>query len=443
MFITEFFTLSGTTVPKDYSWDQGIPLTGTNIAEINLTNNLYISGYAPGVKVLFKNNSVTDSNFSNVAFDWSFGDYYNVGTNNITLSCNKNTEHIFIMPGIYTVSLTHRQSRLRKDFNYVENGNYCIGKYDFRWFWDNMTSLSGDTLTWDETKCVAKYSKWWDDEVKCFAKYCKFWSWYDLRSVATQGTTPVTWEQTYAGKEYEKRWFLEPNSKVCDTGNNVTFIDTVETQEQSYTITNTVEVIEIKPQAYLYSFTQPVTGTAPFTVHLTPRFTIPGSFAIEKIDWDFGDGSPIQTIWRHQAPESTIFTFTSAFSADEKDPRNYDALYTYRRSLNTYPVFYPSITAYSGSTNTPDACSLVVGPLSLSSISPKVHILKGKAHDNNNFYALQVNKNTTFITTQTADSSLQFTSTTPTNSIKNVVTPILIYKGNPGTGYPPSYNPQC
>lgn len=441
---TEFSIISGVTVSKDYSWDHGIPLTGTNIVNVTPnTGSSYISGYAPGVKVFFKNNSISDSDFSKITYNWDFGDYYNNSSNNISIPCTNNIEHIFIMPGIYTITLTHRQSKIRQDFDYVANSDYCKSKYDFRWFWDNMVSVSGDSLTWDETGCTAKYSKWWDNEVACFAKYCKFWNWFDLRSAQNEGINPVTWEETYQGNDFEKKWEFEANSTLCDSGKEATFIDTLVASEQTYTITNTVEVLEIKPQAFLYSYTHPVTGVAPFAVHLTPKFTIPGSFAIERIDWDFGDGSSVQTVWRHQPPTSTLFTLTSTFSADPKDPRNYDAIYTYKRALNTYPVFYPSITAYSGSTNSHDACSIVIGPVSLSSVSSKLHILKTKALDNSNFYALQVDRNTTFVATQTSGRVLLPTITTPPNPIKNVIPQTIVYKGNPGTGYPPVFNPPC
>ena len=443
---TKFTLLSGTTVPSNYSWDYGTPLTGSNLFSLNaITTSNYVSGYAPGVRVVFKNDSVPNSDFSNVGFTWDFGDYYNNATNIISLSCLKSIEHTFIMPGRYTVTLTQRQSKIRQDFNYVQNSDYCLSKYNFRWFWDNMVSVSGDTLTWDETRCFAKYSKWWDDEVECFGKHCKFWNWLDLRSTETEGVTPVTWEQTYTGKEFEKRWARESNSTVCAPGKEVTFLDTLITDEQTYTITNVVEVLEIKPEAFLYTFTTPITGVTPFSVHLSPRFTKPGSFAIERIDWDFGDGTPVQTVWRHQPPTQTMFTYTSTFSADVKDPRNYDAHYTYKRTLNTYPIFYPSITAYSGSTNSFDSCSLVIGPISLSSISPKVHILKSKALGKNNFYAFQIDKNTSFAVTQSSENfeSLNFVPTTPSNLIKAVITPVITYRGNTGSGYPPNYNPEC
>jgi hypothetical protein len=440
---TQFQILSGATVPSNYSWDQGTPFTNVNTS-VSTTNSLYISGYAPGLKVTFKNNSITDPKTSYTRFDWNFGDYYNNTSNSISLNCNQNLEHIYVMPGIYNVTLNHNQTKTKQDFNYVENANYCIGKFDFLWFWDNMSCLSGDSMTWDETSCNAEYAKWWDKEELCFGKFCKIWNWLDLRSKTNQGTTPITWEQTYTGAQYEKKWAIELNSTICNPRIDMTYINTLVTEEQTYTITNTVEVFEIKPKAYLYSYTQPVTGYTPFSVHLTPRFTVSGSFAIEKIDWDFGDGTPIQTVWRRQPPDLTLFTYTSTFSADVNDPRNYDTIHTYKRALNTYPVFYPSITAYSGSTNSSDACSLLVGPISLSSISSKIHILKSKAQTNNNFYALQVDKNTTFVTTQTSDSSKPYLPTIPNNPIKPIESPLpLTYKGNLGNNYPPPYNPQC
>lgn len=441
--ITNFTILSGITVPTTYSWDQGTPLTGSNITQIpfDSTTQTSITGYAPGFKVLFKNNSVSDENFNLINYDWNFGDYYNSSSNNISLTCNTPVEHTFLMPGTYTVTLHHRQARNIQSFDYVANSDYCKDKYDFRWFWDNMTSLSGDILTWDQTLCTGKYAKWWDNELACFQKYCKFWDWYNLSQDIYPGANPITWRQTYTDRVYSKKWAFEANDTYCKT--EAVFLDTVVVEEQTYTTTNIIEVYEINPIANLYSLTQPTTGTVPYTVQLTPRGTVPGSFAIEKIDWDFGDGSPIQTVWRHQSPTSTLFTLTCTFSADLNDPRNYDAIYTYNRALNTYPVFYPSITAYSGNTNSSDACSIIIGPLSLSSVPSNIHILKNNYDNQSILYALQVGQNTSLVVTQTADSLLPFTSTKPANLIKPANTDTSVYKGYTGDNYPPVYNPTC
>ena len=110
-------------------------------------------------------------------------------------------------------------------------------------------------------------------------------------------------------------------------------------------------VQEILPKANLYSVTQPTTGYAPFSVRLTARTTIPGSFPVDRILWDFGDGSERLLVSRYYNEPNSNLIFTNILSSDSQDPRNYDVLHTYTRECDTYPVFYPSITAFSSSTN--------------------------------------------------------------------------------------------
>ena len=441
--MTTNFTLSTAfTVANNYSWDQGIPLTGTNITVIPVDiTTTSLTGYAPGIRVIFKNNSITDSGYSNIQFIWDFGDYYNTATNLLTLSCPATVEHTYLMPGEYTVTLYHIQSRIRQDFDFSGNNTYCKGKYDIRWFWDNMLQLSA---TWDQTKCDGLYAKWWDNEVDCFAKYCKFWNWYDLQSLNLSGKNPVTWEQTYeTGGLYPKKWAFEANDTICKANQDVTFVNTVESLAQVYTTTAVVKVLEIPPVVNLYCLTQPITGITPFTVQLTPRGTVPGSFAIDKIVWDLGDGTSTKTVWRHNTPDVNYFTYTGIFSADPQDPRNYDLTYTYKRNFNNYPVFYPSITAFCGNTNTSDACSITLGPIALSSASGQIHLLKSHNFSKDSLYALQFNNKATFVTTQTAESLNALTPNVPTNTLKNTSLPTINYYGNTGLNYPPIYNVQC
>lgn len=441
--ITNFSLLTAETVPSTYSWDKGIPLSGSNttIIPIDITT-VSITGTAPGVKVRFKNNSVTDSGFTNRQYFWDFGDYYNISTNFLALTCPTDVEHTYIMPGEYTVTLYHIQSRIRQDFDFSTNDTYCKGKYDIRWFWDNTIPLS---ITWDQTKCTGQYSKWWDNELACFAKYCKFWNWYDLQSASLSGLNPVTWQETYSvGGTLPKRWSFEPNDTVCKTNQDATFIDTVETNIQTYITTGVVKIIEIEPIANLYCLTQPITGYSPFTVQITPRGTIPGSYAIDKIVWDPGDGSSFKTVWRYKLSNDSNFTYTGTFSADPSDPRNYDLIHTYKRNLNNYSVFYPSITAYSANTNKANSCSITLGPVSLSSTSSQIHILKSKNTNTSNLYALQFNNKITFVTTQSANSiQPEIKLNLPSNTVKNTNFPSIVYRGNAENVFPTVFYPQC
>lgn len=440
---TEFAILSAITVPENYSWDHGIPLTGNNISTIPIYSfTTSVTGNAPGITVTFKNNSITDGGFSNRQFFWDFGDFYNMETNFLAITCTNDVEHTYLLPGNYTVTLYHLQSKIRQDLdnNPDANINLCKGKHDIRWFWDNMLTLSA---TWDQTKCTGQYAKWWDNELACFAKYCKFWNWYDLQCVTASGSNPVTWEQTYTGGAFAKRWMFEPNDTICKVPQDATFIDTLVSNIQVYTATMAVKVVEIPPVANLYCFTQPITGVSPFTVQLTPRGSIPGSYAINRIVWNLGDGSSEKIVWRHKTPDLTFFTYTSAFSADPADPRNYDLIYTYKRNLNTYPVFYPAITVYSECTDSADGCSITLGPIALSSLNSQTHLLKVENLNTNNMYALQYDDNIAFVTTRSDNTITNVVPNYPTKSIKNTTSPIINYNGNATNLFPIISLPQC
>ena len=195
-------------------------------------------------------------------------------------------------------------------------------------------------------------------------------------------------------------------------------------------------VQEILPKANLYSVTQPTTGYAPFLVRLTARTTIPGSFPVDKILWDFGDGSERLLVSRYYNEPNSNLIFTNVLSSDSQDPRNYDVLHTYTRECDTYPVFYPSITAYSSSTNSINTCSLTIGPVLLSTTDAQFHILKGRNTPYGNLYSAEIDKNLTFVATQSATERVYtLIPTIPPNPIRNSFGQPILSFGNSGTNY--------
>lgn len=195
-------------------------------------------------------------------------------------------------------------------------------------------------------------------------------------------------------------------------------------------------VQEILPKANLYSVTQPTTGYAPFSVRLTARTTTPGSFPVDRILWDFGDGSERLLVSRYYNEPNSNLIFTNVLSSDSQDPRNYDVLHTYTRECDTYPVFYPSITAYSSSTNSIDTCSLTIGPVLLSTTDAQFHILKGRNTPYGNLYSAEIDKNLTFVATQSATERVYtLIPTIPPNPIRNSFGQPILSFGNSGTNY--------
>jgi hypothetical protein len=449
---TDFYIISGSTVPKDYFWDIGNPLETTPTYVVADSTTTYISGYAPGLKVVFKSDikDLIYAGFPDVSanYIWNFGDYYNSVDNTIALNCVDSTvEHTYILPGKYSVSLTNIQSK--EDQPELPSSDVpCGGRHKIGWYWNNLDCGDLQATTWDETNCTLpqvadlkkRKPKRWDDEGKCFQRYCKNWTWKDLNC---EGRNPVFWYETYEYGDYYKRWKYEANNIACNP-RDIPKI-TVDVTEQVALKPFIVEVLEVKPAAIITCESYPLTGYSPFTYKLSPAQIKTGSFPIDRIDWDPGDGSSIKTVTRYTTPDSGYFVYNNIYFSDTNDPRNYDFVYTLKRNSDTYPVFYPSLTCYSASTNTTDSCSIVVGPILLQPQNTDIQLLKAKTTSKGDFYGIEVDKNVTVLSTLTEnDVVVSPTPTVPPSPVKFLTkqTPV-IYFGNTSEGYPPPYEPGC
>lgn len=445
---TDFQIISGTTVPKNYFWDIGNPLETTPTTVIADSTTEYISGYAPGLKVVFKpdirNLIYAGSPNVSATYIWNFGDYYNSANNIAVLPCQEIIEHTYILPGKYNVSLTNIQSK--ENIPPPPPDDACLGKFDIGWFWDNLDCGDLKQTTWDETRCVPpasavnKRPKWWTEEGKCFQKHCKIWNWKDL---SLNGNNPVFWFETYRFSDLFKRWQYEVNDIVCNPEDIPQA--TIDTTEQIALKTFMVEVKEVLPTASIFNETAPLTGYSPFTFKLSPAHSKTGSFPIDRIDWDPGDNTGIKTVTRYSVPDSKYFAYNGAYFSDPQDPRNYDFTYTVKRNVNNYPIFYPSLTCYSACTNSTDSCSIVVGPILLEPQVQDINILKIKNNLKEDFYGIEIGDNLTILTTLTAQNSqTPVIPNKPNSPIKQFTQNIpLIYFGNTGENYPPAFTPSC
>lgn len=452
--ITNFAILTAATVFEDYSWDVGSPfapgvLTLTNRATINpSTSTEYVSGFAPGVRVIFDNRSITDfaigsPNFF-VRFDWDFGDYYNLNTNYVSLTCAVPVQHIYTMPGKYTVTLT----QVAAYNNFVsEDPLYCRGDYNLNWYWNILQCAFATKLTWDQTTlnplptAGVGIPKTWINNTDCLQKYCKSWSWF---KTSCDFPSKTTWEQTQTGKEFEKRWQFEVNDTVCAIS-DTPHLQVLNTTQQTITKKFIVEVKELPPKARMHCLTRPLTGTSPVNIRLTPKTTRAGSFPIDRIDWDFGDGTPIKVVTRQGAEKDSTLIRNNEIANDFLDPRNYDVTHTYNRTAEQYPIFYPSLTAYSANTGIYDACSIPIGPISLPKTNRQVDLLKVKNTLNGNFYTFSYENQCSFVTTATGVQNI-FIPTTfsiPPNPIRDSFGEILTFLGNDGSDYPPLLPQTC
>jgi len=162
------------------------------------------------------------------------------------------------------------------------------------------------------------------------------------------------------------------NSQTCDAcktheAPNIDVVKTVYTKEIIVTVT------ENFPTAYIDIFQHPnfANRNSPYKVRLSARNVQPGSFPIERIDWDLGDGTPIKTQRRWAINTDPEFEFTNVFIADWKDPRNYDIIHEYVVHPGSGLTFYPSLTCYSSSTAAYDCAKGIVGPINPSPLLPE------------------------------------------------------------------------
>jgi hypothetical protein len=518
--ITDFIILSGETVPRSYSWDRGVPFESPiNTFPLFVDNDLntdtqYVSGYAPGVKVVFQNTSKNPEQPGVMDFTWTFGDYYNDLLDSVTLPCSAPVQHIYTMPGRYTVTLHHNYTI---NTTIIDIGpQFCRGKWGIQWYWDNVRCDVEDGTTWNQTRKGRKRDKWWVDESSCFQKYCQTWTWQSLSgcNISEENIRQFDWQNSRTGSIYEKKWSFEANDEICfiNVPSNIPFI---EARKQFTTKKYIVDVKELSPKAGLFCLTRPITGVSPYTVTLTPRTTLCGSFPIDRIDWDFGDGSPILTVVRQNTisqtalvsstttteqltsitlqtiltsdfledlynisltpdeftitdnedetatieytlkidqiserlvvtPSNLNTTYNNVFFEDIDDPRNFDVIHTYYRNQETYPVFYPSLTAYSANTGTYDAVSITLGPISLPSIKNKDVIpVKVASSSQGNLYVFNNEKNCSFASTTNKQTSFIAPKTAPLNSIRDTFGAIVPYRGNLGLRYPQLFVPTC
>ena len=149
----------------------------------------------------------------------------------------------------------------------------------------------------------------------------------------------------------------------------------------------------------------------PLTVRLSPKHVICGSFPIEKIVWDMGDGSPLIT-QRRWAPTlehpfvystslltetdpTNLKVYSGSLENDPQDPRNYDVEHTYYRTLQGPHSFYPSMTAYASSTGTYDTAAAVVGPLLFPTKDEelKINLIQSELTSHGKVYIGEINNN--------------------------------------------------
>lgn len=405
-----FDFLSIRTVPSTYSWDlnairEGINfpvITDSSLLSSTSTNSQGVEyfGYAPFVS-LSLSSSVGSLSPSAVAVRrvTDFGDYYN-SESNILVSPTLSNEafcHNYIMPGLYSIKMT------RTEYTLIESQGGGVGciyiqpltdieRFPLSWQWYNFLCESpsqyNTPVTWQETEFQQPEQLVWSETYgPCYSINANTsqtsWTWNNVTCNLTANPlgNDTKWDDTKCDAPLNIRWDQIAGS-ACQSS---TTQYTLSATSQTFTKELYLKVIEIPPKCYLSTINAPVDKTSPYTVRLTARYTRCGSFPIEKIVWDLGDGSPL-LVQRREIPNTdprfTYSTNPTPFNTDWKDPRNYDVIHTYNRTSRSQFSFYPSITAYASSTGTSDCAAIIIGPLKLSEFENEtVHILQNELTD--------------------------------------------------------------
>ena len=103
-----------------------------------------------------------------------------------------------------------------------------------------------------------------------------------------------------------------------------------------------------------------------YNVYINTWTTAPGSFPINQIWIDYGDGSEIDKIARNRPIACNYDTDHIAFKNIKQDPRNYIFNHSYDISDNELHTYTVTVTAFSLNTNT-----YSIGYRDISGVSPK------------------------------------------------------------------------
>jgi hypothetical protein len=290
-------------------------------------------------------------------FSWDDGEFY-VTTSSIVPSLTVDDKPVYVGYAPITYALIESSP-----FNFSPNSSYYIRSINFGDYYHsntNILNLSGaDQLVQFGHSYIMPglYSITLDE-----AEYSNV-NKYTWNQITTLSNPNLIWTE-YTGIS-------------ADTINGTTVVPNVTALVTGQTSNFLISVVEIPPTAYLSANISTNAGNIvfPLTITITPRYTRTGSFPIEKIVWDFGDGSPLVTKRRWDKNTVSPFLSTDALSADLIDPRNFDVTHTYTKQNTTQFSFYPSITAYASSTGTTDVCSITIGPVRAEPLTEDFTIL--------------------------------------------------------------------
>lgn len=426
--------VAGITVPPTYNWDEGTPGVDYNsLVNIQHEEVEQIVGYAPYFTILLSSEPTINRDFGSSSIERSFisreinfGDYYNSSTNiqQSTTSFSEKNElyasHTYIMPGTYSIkcvqTIVDVVTSTDDNSIFKQQISSPTTRVPFSWQWynfqkDSHSSETNMPIPWLSAGFQKSNELVWSKTIgECvplnYLNSNIVWQWNNLvqnldntnLTIALCGA-PLTWDDLSCYSPRGATWNF---TKTFYRGDmlNISLNTTTHTIEKKFI----VKVLERPPEAYVFA-SKPVERDeplqsitefpSPVTVHLTPRFTKSGSFPIEKIVWDMGDGSPLLVQRRWNPTLQAPFYYSGAIKEDADDPRNYDVIHTYSKTPNSPFCFYPSITAYSSSTSTHDSAAVTIGPLNFLPFNPtQFKLLQTELTDNGKIILGQMENST-------------------------------------------------
>jgi hypothetical protein len=289
---------------------------------------------------------------------------------------------------------------------YVEKTQKLDNKRDpLAWQWYNFLKTPIGNLNtptvWASSGFQQPQEFTWEDASSPCWPYMNYqgedvvWKWrYITKDVSVDPVHSInlTWNQAVKEKPTNVTWNY--TSLYCP-GDLINM--ELSAFKQTVTKTAYVRVLEIPPKAVIEVIQpeEPLLRLTPLTVKLSPKNVISGSFPIEKIVWDMGDGSPLITQRRWAPTLSLPFVYSGSTENDPHDPRNYDVEHTYYRTLQGPHSFYPSMTAYASSTGTYDTAAAVVGPLLFPPKTEdfKINLIQSEMTSYGKVYIGEINNN--------------------------------------------------
>jgi len=295
---------------------------------------------------------------------------------------------------------------------YIEKGQSTENRLPFSWQWYNFFNEDSDERnvfyssfeprqerllntnlprTWDDAVFQGDQQVTWDEALgPCLETRTddSSWRWNKVRCDSNEVLNQkVPWKKTKKGEIIPRLW-KQVRGAGCLEKIPLLSANTLANTKELF-----IKILEIPPIAYLHVEQQSPTNTSPYTVKLSPKYVQSGSFPIEKIVWNFGDGSPLLEQSRYDLNKNDPFVYSDQFGFDVDDPRNYDVVHTYYRTETSSSCFYPSITAYASSTNTSDCGAVIVGPLEFEVNDVKdFHLLQNKLNEKGTAYLGQLNQ---------------------------------------------------